>query len=273
MPYHEAKTLINEDSKVRIDVETMARIELSDIDYLLNKINKETDSQLVRIMYETVVTKLSTVFQLAIKAYKYLEKDIERKVLIANSKDTSTALSKVYKFRGDLFHSGISFVKKDTFYPFGSIKGRAFVALRIRRDAILRIKGVVELNAIKTEYVITSEGVFEIHNLGELSEEWISTDIIPTLTAVNYDETSDIILKAKTELKTIWYQLSLVREQGDGDNQYQYLNEGGEWELLEKKGDKITKYSAKQKTINITGDFTITPPDSIRIENGQLSYE
>jgi len=206
-------------------------------------------------------------------SYKYLERDIELKALIATSKDTSTALSKVYKLRGDLFHSGISFVQKDTFYPFGSVKGRGFVALRICKGAILRIAGVVELNTLKTEYVITSEGVFEVHNLGKVSEEWISIDVVPTLTSVNYDEISDIISEAKNELKNIWCQLSSIREQGDGEHKYQYLNEEGEWELLEKKGGTIKKYSAIQKTMNVTGDLTITPPDRIRIENGKLSYE
>jgi hypothetical protein len=121
--------------------------------------------------------------------------------------------------------------------------------------------------------VITSEGVFEVHNMGEVSEEWISTDIIPTLTAVNYDDISEIISRAKTELKEIWCQLASIREQGDGKHEYQYLNEGGAWEIIEKKGEAFTKCSASQKTINVTGDLTITPSDRIRIENGKLSYE
>ena len=273
MPFREKKTLINKDSSVRIDVETMARIELSDIDFLLKEISKETDSQLVRIFYETAITKLSVVFQLAMKAFKYLERNAELKAVKARSKDASSTLGTVNKFRGDLFHSGISFVQKDTFYPFGSVKGRGFVAMRIRKGAILRITGVVALGASETEYVITSEGVFEVHNIGEVSEEWIRTDIIPTLTAVNYDDISEIISRAKIELKEIWCQLASIREQGDEEHEYQYLNEGGEWELIEKKGEKITKYSAIQKTINVTGVITITPPDRIRIENGKPSYE
>ena len=41
MPFQETKTLINNDSDIRIDVESMARIEISDVEYLLSIIKKQ----------------------------------------------------------------------------------------------------------------------------------------------------------------------------------------------------------------------------------------
>ena len=39
MAFKETNTLINNESKVRIDVETLARVEFSDIEFLLDTIN------------------------------------------------------------------------------------------------------------------------------------------------------------------------------------------------------------------------------------------
>jgi len=61
MPFNETMILSNQDSKVRIDVETLARIELSDTEFLLEQIRKSVNStRLERILYETIIMCIST---------------------------------------------------------------------------------------------------------------------------------------------------------------------------------------------------------------------
>jgi|TARA_B110000977_G_C11048471_1_gene481446 hypothetical protein len=53
----------------------LARIEFSDVEYLLSKIGKgKIDSRIESILYESAISKVASIFQLAIRAYKYLEK-------------------------------------------------------------------------------------------------------------------------------------------------------------------------------------------------------
>ena len=274
MPFSETKTLIDQDSKIRIDVESMARIELSDIEYLLEKIKTESDNRLQRIMYESVIGKVSGVFQLAMRACKYLnQNDFDKEIKASNRKDSASGLGAVARFRDDLFHDGISFIKKETHYPFGKVSGRGFVAIRACLGSNFRIEGVHNFDASTSRYAITSEGVFEIQNPGSESEEWVMAEDFPSVSTVNYHDIEVIVHQALTELKDIWNKLVAIRKHGDGETQYQYLNEGGSWELLEKTEDKITSYSAERKPINVEGSLTITPPKSIRLDGSTLNYE
>lgn len=272
MSFEERRTVANQDSKIRSDVEFAARMQLSDIEFLSKKICRETDGRLKRVMYESIVTKLATTFQLALRAFEYMEKSKERGEIIDRTNSDNSALGKIKKFRSDLFHDGMSFIQKDMYFPFLKIKGRGFVALRVRKGGALKIENLIEISAVETEFAITSEGVFEIRNTGQESEEWVQIDVMPTLTAANYDDIEKIVSGALAELRAIWHQLSMIRKRGDGEHEFSYLNEGGELELLEKAGGIITTYSTK-KAIEIKGHLTVTPPDKIRVDGNFLIYE
>lgn len=272
MPFHETQTLTNEDSKIRIDVETMARIEMSDIEYLQEKISNEKDNRLVRIMYETAITKLSTVFQLVMKSCKYLEQLDYLSEVKELSKKPNSKLGSIKKFREDLFHDGVGFIQKNTFYPIGKINGRGFVAIRVHLGATLRITGICNLEAKNSEFVVTSEGIFEIRSPSQADEKWILIDKMPIVSAVNYDETNEIILASLSELKSIWNKLQRIRQEGNGKHSYTYLNEGSEWALKEKVDGKLKIYSANSKSIEVKGDLTITPPN-IRVNDNKVIYE
>ena len=274
MSFSETNTLVDNYSSVRIDVETMARIEISDIEYLLGKIESEHDSRLKRILYEATVHKASTVYQLALKSCKYLnQQNIKNKIKADYPKHAKSGMGAIAKFRDDLFHDGISFIEKDVYYPFGKISGRGFVAVRITKGGNLNIGTMHRFNSNESEFAITSEGIFEIFDPGEENERWVLFDDFPNVTASNHEVIDHILKDALKELKSIWYELSCARKKGDGQYEYSYLNEGGKWELIEKRDGEVVIYKAERKPLQVTGSLTITPPDSIRMENNTLIYE
>ena len=275
MSFNETKTLSNKDSKVRIDVETLARIELSDIKFLLEQIRKSVNSaRLERILYETIINKLSCVFQLAMRAYEYLEKNQEKKQLIEKYKKAgNSSLGKITSYREDLFHDGIHFIEKEIFYPFARIKGRGFKAVHVEKNAKLEIQGFYIFHSPNSEFAITSEGVFEIVNGGTPDEAWIFQDNFPAITASNSDGIRDAIEKAIVDAKHIWCQLSGIVKAGDATYEYSFLNDNGEWDLLENDNGELKTYHAKQKAIRVEGYLKINPPTKISIENNRLIFE
>jgi hypothetical protein len=64
------------------NLETLARIELSDIKYLISQHDNKNNTRFERIIFETIVSKISATFQLAIRAYEYFELSDQRQKLI-----------------------------------------------------------------------------------------------------------------------------------------------------------------------------------------------
>lgn len=275
MPFEETKISQNKDSKIKIDVETLARIEFSDIEYLLNMINKtKVDSRLERILYESIISKVAAIFQLAMRAYEYLEKpDLKKDLINAFNKSKNTSTGKIGKYREDLFHSGVHFFEKTMFYPFGIFEGRGFKGIQIKKGAHLDIKNVWTFKSGNSEYSITSEGVYEIKNIGTNEEQWNLINEFPTISSVNYDDIIKVIDESVKELKIVWSDISTILNKGDGNHKYQFLNENGKWELLEKINGEIKSYKSDSQTINVNGVWRITPPDKLIIRGKTLTYE
>jgi hypothetical protein len=266
MVNNDKKTQNHFDSKIRVDVETLARIEFSDIDYLLEKINnKKVEPRMERILYESIISKISSIFQLAMRAYEFLEQPGLKKDLInAFDKTENTSTGKIGKYRADLFHCGIHFLEKTIFYPFGKIEGRGFKGIQIKKGARFNVINVWLFNSNNSEYTITSEGVFEIKNLGTSEEEWILINEFPTVSAINYDEIIKVIFESVKELKIVWFNISQTMKGGGENQERQFFNENGKCELLENDNGKITSYSIPMPII-IEGDLTISPPAPARI--------
>ena len=275
MPFKETKILINADSDIRIDVETLARIEFSDVEYLLSELGKgKIDSRIERILYESAISKVASIFQLAMRAYEYLEKpELKNDLIKAFSKSKNTSTGKIGKYREDLFHNGIHFFEKTIFYPFGIFKGRGFKGIHIKKGARYNIKNVWVFESENSEYSITSEGVYKIDNIGTPEEKWNKIEEFPTISAVNYDDIIKVIKESIMELKIVWSNISKILDDGDGNHKYQFLNENGNWELLEKINGEIKSYTANSKQLNIEGNLTITPPDKIIVENNSIKYD
>jgi|TARA_B110000967_G_C18752996_1_gene493841 hypothetical protein len=275
MAFKETNTLINNESKVRIDVETLARVEFSDIEFLLDTINNgKKDPRLERILYESIISKVAAIFQLAMRAYEYLEKpDLKKDLINAFNKSKNTSTGKIGKYREDLFHSGVHFFEKTMFYPFGIFEGRGFKGIQIKKGAHLDIKNVWTFKSGNSEYSITSEGVYEIKNIGTNEEQWNLINEFPTISSVNYDDIIKVIDESVKELKIVWSNISTILNKGDGNHKYQFLNENGKWELLEKINGEIKSYKSDSQTINVTGVLRITPPDKLIIRGKTLTYE
>jgi hypothetical protein len=274
MPFKETKTLIKYESKVNIDFETLARIEFSDVEYLLKQIDSDTfDSRLERILYESLISKTASIYQLAMRAYQYLDKnDLLKKINHTYDKGGDTSLGKMGKYREDLFHNGIHFLERKTFYPFGVIEGRGFCGIRVKKGATYKILNVWEFHSQESEYAITSEGVFEIKNPGTIDENWFLIDNFPTITAINYDQIRDNIKEAIKELKEIWNDISKLIRNEEGVNLYEFLNEGGKWEIFEIENGVVVGYKGLMKLI-IAGHFTTTPPKQIIIKGNSIQYK
>ena len=275
MPFEKINTLTNQDSEVKIDVETLARLEFSDIEYLLKSIDSKIyETRLERILYEDIISKLAGIFQLAMRAYKYLEKpELEKELINTFTKSGSTDTGRIGKYREDLFHDGIHFFDKTIFYPFGKFEGRGFKGMHIKKGAHLNIIGVWEFNSKDKEYAITSEGVFEIDFSGTTKEKWVMIDKFPTISAIDFKNIQNAITKSIHELKKVWSEISKVAKQGDGSHSYTFLNENGSWELIEQKDGKNTVYNADSKKLEINGSLTITPAKNMVIRNNNIRFE
>lgn len=272
MAFEITKTLQDEESKIRYDVETLARIELSDIDYLLDIVSKDDCVQRTRrIHFETIISKLSTVYQLAMDAYKYFGLNVKTELNTRFSNESFPGLIK--KYREELFHHGIHFLDKTIIYPFGKIEGRGFKGIQVKKGANLEIKGVCIFASDTKEYVLTSEGVFEIENPENDNESWKSIEHLPTTIATDYNKIKEIINGAITDLKVLWKEINEKVKNGDGTHSYSFLNENGKWDLIEKNNDSYKTYSAQKTPLVVTGKLTITPPENIKINNGNLEFE
>lgn len=265
-------TLVNEDSKIRLDVESIARITLSDIEYILATINKQTDTRHKRFILEAAVSKAAAVFQLAMRACDYLEKKEHKQEIIAKTKKgAGSHLGIIAKLREDNFHSGQGVISSKKYYQFANIKGCGFVGVYVHRGATLTITGVYKFDADSCEYAITSEGIFQINDAGTESESWKQMDILLNVENVDIHTVISSIEGAVKELKCIWKELREIRIRGDGVNEYKYLNEGGELELLQKANHMINTYQMSFQ-LKVCGELTITPPDGIAVQRNQLSY-
>jgi hypothetical protein len=272
MSFKITKTLQDQGSDIRYDVETIARLELSDIDYLISFIqNENCESRMKRIHYETVVLKLSTVYQLAMDAYKYLGLSIKNDLNPRFGDGTFPDLIRSY--RNKFLHHGIHFLEKTTIYPFGKIDGRGFKGIHIKKGATFEIKNVWKFSSDTKDFALTSEGVFEIENPETKNESWTMLNDFPTIIATDFESIKSVITGSITELKLLWKEISEKIKYGDGTHAYSFLNENGKWDLIEKNNGSFKTYSAEKSPLVIKGNLTITPPSNIKLKNGNLEFE
>jgi hypothetical protein len=272
MPFTITPTLSNHDSKIRIDVESSARIILCDIDYILNTINHISDARHQTFLLESAITKTASVFQLAIRACDYLEKkDFKKEIINRTKKGNGSSLGLIGFLRENSFHNGHRVLNSERFYPFARIKGHGFVGIYIHRGASLDISGYHKFHSLDFEYAITPEGIYQIENVGMNNETWIQIKTPFDVVSTDIKNVIDAINEATTDLKEIWKELRDIRIKGDGTHEYSYLNEGGALELLEKGKEKITAYKV-DTSIRLKGILTITPPDGIKVEAVSLTY-
>lgn len=273
MPIEETKTLQNLDSKVQVDVESLARIEISDVEYLLEIVSLQRDPRLQRILYETIVSKVASVFQLALRAYSYFERSDKCKYICdLYPKENPSGIGAVARFRDGMFHEGITFVEKEVFFPFGKISGRGYVAIRVKEGGSLNIYGLHQFVSNDVEYAITSEGIFEIHSADSMEETWKLIDVFPNATVANYDKIDLIVKEALSDLRNIWHDISQIRKHGDGQYEYAFPNNGAKLEIMELDKGKLTCYTVKQRGITVKGLLSFVPPKLLKVEGNKLIY-
>lgn len=263
-----SKTLQNLDSKVRIDVESMARIEISDIELLLQRAASESDSRLVKIFYESAIHKTSTVFQLALKACDYLLKpELSKRLKSDFPKNSPTGLGALAKARGYLFHDGVSLIEMRAIFPFAIVEGRGFVGLRVEPGGTLKVRGHPPIGGKEVAFAFTSEGLFRVESPGSGSETWVPADTMPCAVGVKSSQVHEQVALALEQLKAIWAELAAVGRSGDGAHPWSYLNEGGQIALFHKGAEgHHTQYVLPASTpLYVTGLLVIDPPDEIPI--------
>lgn len=271
MAFDIKKELVNNDSKVKNDVESLARIILSEIEYILKIIEGTTDGRLARILLESAVTKTAAVFQLALRACEYLENtSYKNEIINKTKKGGNTDLGIICKLRDDHFHDGTGVIESEIFYPFAKIKGRGLVGIYIFAGAKLAINGIHEFSATSCEYAITSEGIFLISNRGTDIEKWEPLNAIFTIAAFNADSVIMAIKGAVKELMGIWYNLYQMRINGDGNYEYSYLRQGGLVEIFEKRETNINSHPLGR--LDVRGDLTFTPPDELHAKGNKIIY-
>ena len=289
MTFQQTNTLKDNTAKYRTNVEAMARIQISDVEFILAKLKATEEARLRRILIETATTKIAAGYQLFMRACDYnsdgckdnsdsnlqqvgawfdeLRTQSNQKHLKANN---STALGKVAHARDKMFHEGITFIDKTLIYPFAKIDGCGFVGIWVKLGGRLNITGVQDFHAKEAEYAITSEGVFEINNPGEIGEEWHLTNMLPNLNASDEDRWIATLVESLELLKGLWFQVADKMREGDGKNALAFLDEGGHLELFAKPldgGSKIDKLD-EGMALRVEGELTITPVDGVEIRAG-----
>jgi hypothetical protein len=259
------------------NLETLARIELSDIKYLISQLDNKNTTRFERIIFETIVSKISATFQLAIRAYDYFELSDQRQKLIGRySKNKNSALGQIGNYRADLFHDGIHFVDKTIFFQFGRIKGRGFKAIHVKKGSVLIIGDIFKFSSSEKELAITSEGIFEIYNSGDKNETWIYLENFPSLISIDYKRLIEKIDSAVKDIEEIWFEISKVNRKRQAKNQSIFKDEQGEFDIIEKRNGKINTYQMKETKIVIEGGgvLSISPPERIEIsKDGTIEYK
>lgn len=274
MPFEESQTLSNQDSKVRIDVESLARMEISDIDFILEAA-QSSNGRSKKILYEAALTKCATAWQLAMRAWEYLEQHDKKKNQIDRySKDSAEGIGLIGRLRGDLFHSGVSFYERTTFYPFGQVRGRGYVAMRVRKNGCLSIRGYANLTSKDSEFAITSEGIYEIKSPDTKEEKWIRRDDLLTINASDDTKVEEVIRNGLADLQSIWNEIKSYRLTSES-HEITFLNEDGAWEILEEKEGEISKYESTTQSLDIKGSLSFSPPKSVEIRpsEGTITYK
>jgi hypothetical protein len=271
MPFDYTEELVNNDSKIKHDVESLARIILSEIEFIIKIIEDTSDGRLARILLESAVTKTAAVFQLALKACDYLDNpSYKREIIEKNKKSSEGDLSIICRLRDNHFHDGSGVIESEVFYPFARIKGRGCVGIHVFEGAKLEINGVHKFSAISCEYAITSEGIFLITNRGTELENWEHLNVIFSGVAFNAEPVLLAIRGAIRELLRIWSDLFKMRINGDGNCEYSYLNQGGLVEIFEKRNGNLYTYTLAG--LKVRGDLTFTPPDAVHTKDGKVIY-
>lgn len=274
MVFAKTPALVDLDSKIRFDVESAARITLSDLDFIMKLAEGQQDVRHRKILYESAVNKVATVFQLAMKACTYLQRSDYKQNLIQQhcKKGKQTDLGVVCSLRDHAFHDGVGIYETELFYPFAHIRGRSYVAMYIKKGAELEIKGLHTFNAETSAYAITSEGIFEVTDEGTDAEAWTALSIFPQVEASDLHTVIPVITNAIQELKKIWKDLNSFRIEGDGTQEYKYVNEGGHCELHEKTDAGMSSYSVPGISLTIGGNLSLTPPEALAIAERSVTY-
>ena len=281
---HGKKNHTNNEKYVAFDLEAIARIAISDIEFILVELNNSIDPGLRRVLIETAVTKTASVYQLFMKACNYCEiisrtsKDETMKrnrkyftEILQSTKNRnpkkpdSTPLGRVAHARDQLFHNGIGFLNRVLIYPFGIIEGQGFVGVRVRRGGKFTIKGFCVFNAVENEFAITSEGIFEIHNPTTATESWKLFQIDEIILVSKEIDFVEIIKGSIFYLKEIWSELISKMKNDNGEPIISFPNGGGRVHLTEKDKDgQIVTYSfSPGDKIEVKGDLTTTPPSKL----------
>ncbi len=272
MPFKETKSFSNQDSSVKIDVESLARLEMSDVEFILDAA-KDSNARLKKVLYESALTKCATAWQLAMRAWDYLESSEElRKMQSSYPKDSKQGIGLIGNLRADLFHSGIGFYDRITYYPFGEVHGRGYVAIRVKKNGCLEVVGYASLTSKESEYTITSEGIYEILKPDTAEEQWVKRDDLFTIDASDERKIEAVIKSGISDLKVIWNNIKKYRL-SHLSHEISFLNNGGGWSILEENDDKIFSYELKDHSLHVEGCLTFHPPKIMEINPSEGTIE
>jgi hypothetical protein len=272
MSFKETKTFSNQESSVRIDVEALARLEISDIEFILETA-KNSDARLKKVLYESALTKCATAWQLAMKAWEYLDESEEelKNMIGAYPKSARQGIGLIGKIRGELFHQGIGFYERTTYYPFGKVYGRGYVAIRVKKSGCLNIKGYASLKSKDSEYVITSEGIYEIMKADTDEEKWIKRDDLLTVDASDDRKVEELIKCGLSDLQVIWNNIKKYRL-SHLSSEITFLNDGGGWSILEDKDGQISEYESKN-CLRVEGFLDFSAPKAMKLKPSEGTIE
>ena len=275
MPFHEESSYTNDDANHRVDLLSLAHMELADADLLVDQAGSSADSRWVRLCLEATVNKISSAFQLFMRGCEYVEAggrgsgdsgealaDKASKLLkdatSSFSKAGGTSLGRVANWRQALFHEGSHFLDQRVDNPVATVQGRGFVAVRVSGSGRWDIRNYRSFAATaEEEWALTSDGVYRILNPGTPTERWNTVPDASTTIFMADQEIFGLLEEAQEQVAGLLHELGLLMQEGIDGTPIAFLNEGGNAQI--KDGDLLYDLGDGRR-LNITGVVTTDLP-------------
>ena len=244
------KTLINKDFEIDVDLEVSTMSKFYEIQRIFQNLEKSNFEDR-KLWLEMLVYRLAEIFQNCIRSYEYLEKFDLRDSFLNRCKHNSS-LEFLKKTREDMFHHSKNILNQTIYSDFFQINGEYFKGIHVKKGGFLWV-GDYKFNASDSEFVFTTEGIFEIKNPYSKDELWQKLNY-PSIITFDDDDISTKLKKCHSTLQSEFFKIRKILRRGDGKYEYKFKTKGN----IKLFGDgKICDLNGK--SLEVKGTLNLSP--------------
>ena len=231
-----------------INLEVSTRVKFYEVQKIFQKL-ENPNLEDVKLWLELLVYRLSEIFQNCINAYDYLDKKDLRKSLIENM-DT---LQIIKKYRENMFHNSRTILDKTIDSNFFQMTGEYFKGLHVKIGGYLEV-GENRFKADHSEFVFTTEGIFEIKNPYTKDEIWEKLEY-PSIITSNYDKIIGELRSSLIILQNEFFKIMKILREGKKEDTFIQMGT-----MVFFEGNKA--FDLNGKHLDVYGALKIDPMDS-----------